>query len=44
LRRTTRITTASTGPTRNPIRQPVFSGSELSSRNAASVPMIDPSQ
>jgi hypothetical protein len=35
---------ASTGPTRNPTRQPVSAGRELSSRNDASVPMIDPSQ
>jgi hypothetical protein len=44
LRRMNRITTASIGPTRKPTRQPVSVDSELSSRNAASVPMIEPSQ
>ena len=44
LRRMNRITIASTGPTRKPSRQPVSAGSELSSRNAANVPMTDPSQ
>ena len=39
-----RITIASAGPTRNPSRQPVSAGSELSSRNATNVPMTDPSQ